>query len=228
MRLSYFSLFSKLTRCVFSEHGHSHGGHSHSHGPEPVQAHLEPVTPFLDTPDTRRNSFGSAMYGHPVATRASIAQVANDIRARSPSPERRPVISEATEATVLLHDHDEDGAEHSHSHANDSHGHTSDDAHAHTHTTPKAGSMNMESLILHVLGDALGNVGVIATGLIIWLTEWRFKYYCDPVISLVITAIIFSTALPLVRSTSLIMLQGVPSSIDAVEVSSSFFTLGFG
>jgi zinc transporter 1 len=57
--------------------------------------------------------------------------------------------------------------------------------------------MNMKALLLHVLGDALGNVGVIATGLVIWLTSWNFKYYCDPVISLVITAIIFHSALPL-------------------------------
>ena len=65
--------------------------------------------------------------------------------------------------------------------------------HRHTH----GGSMNMKALLLHVLGDALGNVGVIATGLIIWLTSWSFKYYCDPIISLIITAIIFHSALPL-------------------------------
>ena len=57
--------------------------------------------------------------------------------------------------------------------------------------------MNMRALVLHVLGDALGNVGVIATGLIIWKSTWAFKYYCDPIISLIITVIIFSSALPL-------------------------------
>lgn len=57
--------------------------------------------------------------------------------------------------------------------------------------------MNMHALLLHVLGDALGNVGVILTGLIIWKTTWEYKYYCDPVISLIITIIIFSSALPL-------------------------------
>lgn len=67
--------------------------------------------------------------------------------------------------------------------------------HGHSHSA--SGSMNMRALLLHVLGDALGNVGVIATGLIIWLTSWSFKYYCDPVISLIITVIIFSSALPL-------------------------------
>jgi len=80
------------------------------------------------------------------------------------------------------------------------------------------GSMNMKALLLHVLGDALGNVGVIATGLIIWLTSWSFKYYFDPLISLVITVIIFSSALPLVRSTSFILLQGVPSDVSLEDV----------
>lgn len=90
------------------------------------------------------------------------------------------------------HDHDHDHGKskpHSHGHG---HGHGHSHGHGHGH-----GSMNMRALVLHVLGDALGNVGVIATGLIIWLSDWRGKYYCDPVISLVITVIIFSSALPL-------------------------------
>jgi zinc transporter 1 len=70
-------------------------------------------------------------------------------------------------------------------------------AHGHSHSHSHGGSMNMRALVLHVLGDALGNVGVIATGLIIWLTSWSFKYYCDPIISLIITAIICHSALPL-------------------------------
>ncbi|KDR76836.1 hypothetical protein GALMADRAFT_30373, partial [Galerina marginata CBS 339.88] len=81
-----------------------------------------------------------------------------------------------------------------------------------------AKSMNMQALILHVIGDALGNVGVIATGLIIWKTNWSFKYYCDPVISLFITLIIFSTAMPLVKRTSFILLQGVPTTVSLDEV----------
>ncbi|KAF4623470.1 hypothetical protein D9613_001874 [Agrocybe pediades] len=104
------------------------------------------------------------------------------------------------------HEHDD---EHGHSH-----GHDRGNAHSH-------GSMNMRALVLHVLGDALGNVGVIATGLIIWLTTWKYKYYCDPVISLIITMIIFSSALPLVRSASFILLQGVPSNVSLDEVRDS-------
>jgi len=96
------------------------------------------------------------------------------------------------------------------------HGHV----HRHAH-----GSMNMQALMLHVLGDALGNVGVIATGLVIWLTTWQYKFYFDPVISLVITAIIFSSALPLVRSASFILLQGVPPTISLDEVRESILNV---
>ena len=71
------------------------------------------------------------------------------------------------------------------------------ESHDHLQSRSHGGSMNMKALLLHVIGDALGNVGVIATGLIIWLTSWSFKYYCDPIISLVITIIICHSALPL-------------------------------
>jgi len=157
----------------------------------------------------------SSLYGHPAATRASLVQTAQDIAARSPSPPPRnsfsarfsldaepspyhlnasnlvdipqplPSPDPIAEDTPLLdsdtsHPHHEESHDHHHSH------------HGHSH-----GSMNMRALLLHVLGDALGNVGVIATGLIIWKSDWQYKYYCDPVISLIITVIIFSSALPL-------------------------------
>jgi zinc transporter 1 len=171
-----------------------------------------------------RSPSDSSLYGHPAATRASLVQTAHEIAlARSPSPSRRgrdhlnsrrsldvdgphggqsatvAATSEQSddttafpavmfnEDTPLLHD--------GHSHSRDSSVNYSQ-SRGHSH----AGSMNMRALVLHVLGDALGNVGVIATGLVIWLTSWSFKYYFDPIISLVITVIIFSSALPLGKS----------------------------
>lgn len=146
------------------------------------------------------------MYGHPAATRASLVQTAHDMAVGSPSanlarqtPTSRPRASSNfsadpnfTEGTPLLDERLETGHYHTGSKvstpaAQNGHGH------GHSH----AGSMNMQALVLHVLGDALGNVGVIATGLVIWLTNWQYKYYFDPTISLVITVIIFSSALPL-------------------------------
>ncbi|CAE6425309.1 unnamed protein product [Rhizoctonia solani] len=112
--------------------------------------------------------------------------------------------------TPYTHDHDDHDHDYDH---NEDHGHSHGHGHGHGHGHSH-GSMNMRALVLHVLGDALGNVGVIATGLIIWLSDWKFKYYCDPTISLVITVIIFSSALPLVKSTSSILLQAVPPSLS--------------
>jgi solute carrier family 30 (zinc transporter), member 1 len=96
----------------------------------------------------------------------------------------------------------------------------------HNHAKPKQPgegghshqNLNMRGVFLHVLGDALGNIGVIATALFIWLTDFSWRFYSDPVISLVITAIIFSSALPLVKSASLILLQGVPRGISLDDV----------
>ncbi|KAH7104585.1 cation efflux protein [Auriculariales sp. MPI-PUGE-AT-0066] len=96
---------------------------------------------------------------------------------------------------------------HSHDHAH-SHG-----GHGHSH-----GSMNMRALLLHVMGDALGNVGVIATGLVILLVKADWALYFDPGISLLISIIIFSSAWPLVKSTSIILLQGVPSHVSLNDV----------
>jgi len=95
------------------------------------------------------------------------------------------------ETDPLIHREDAEGGE------GHDRGKSLEGAHDHGHGH---GSMNMKAILLHVLGDALGNVGVIATGLIIWQTTWSFKYYFDPVISLVITMIIFSSAMPLGKS----------------------------
>jgi zinc transporter 1 len=80
------------------------------------------------------------------------------------------------------------------------------------------GDMGMNAMILHVLGDALGNVGVIITALVIWLTDWKYKLYTDPFVSLFITVIILRSALPLTFATSKILLQATPDYIDINEL----------
>lgn len=95
----------------------------------------------------------------------------------------------------------------------------------HYHAQPKkkdnsssGKSLNMQGVFLHVMGDALGNIGVMATAIFIWKTDFTWRFYMDPVISLVITMIIFSSALPLTKNASSILLQAVPQSVDAEEV----------
>lgn len=82
----------------------------------------------------------------------------------------------------------------------------------------KKKSMNMEGVFLHVLGDALGNVGVIITALFIWKTDYSWRFYSDPVVSLVITLIIFSSALPLCRKACKILLQASPNDLNTSAI----------
>lgn len=86
-------------------------------------------------------------------------------------------------------------------------------SHGHNH-----GDMGMNAMILHVIGDMLGNVGVIVTALIIWLTDWPGKYYADPAVSLFITIIILRSALPLTSASAKILLQATPDHIDVNDV----------
>lgn len=90
--------------------------------------------------------------------------------------------------------------------------------HGHSHGGGHDGEMNMRGVFLHVLGDALGNVGVIASGLFILLTSYSWRFYTDPLISFAITVIIFTSALPLVKSASFILLQGVPTTVPLETV----------
>ena len=81
------------------------------------------------------------------------------------------------------------------------------------------GDLNMRGVFLHVMGDALGNIGVIASALFIWLTPFWWRFYTDPAISLIITVIILGSAIPLCKAASRILLQAVPEhlSIDDIK-----------
>lgn len=89
----------------------------------------------------------------------------------------------------------------------------------------KQRSMNMHGVFLHVLGDALGNVGVIATALFIWKTDYSWRFYFDPAVSLLISLIIFSSAIPLSLNASKILLQATPSNVSAEDVRRDILTL---
>ncbi|XP_039294800.1 zinc transporter 1 isoform X2 [Nilaparvata lugens] len=82
-----------------------------------------------------------------------------------------------------------------------------------------AAQMNMRGVFLHVLADALGSVIVIISALVVWLTDWRFKYYMDPALSIVMVVLILRSVWPLLQESALILLQTVPTHIqvDAIQ-----------
>ncbi|KAJ1990210.1 Zinc resistance conferring protein [Dimargaris cristalligena] len=94
--------------------------------------------------------------------------------------------------------------------------------HSHDHGKAEShgGRLNMRGVFLHVLGDALANLAVIATALIIWLSDSPYRFYFDPAISIVINTVIVYFTLPLVKSASYILLQSVPHTVSIHRVRS--------
>ncbi|CAI6365843.1 unnamed protein product [Macrosiphum euphorbiae] len=88
----------------------------------------------------------------------------------------------------------------------------------HTHES-SAGHMNMRGVFLHLLADALGSVIVIVSALIVWLTDWKYRDYIDPALSLLMVIIILHSVWPLLQESALILLQTVPTHIqvDAIQ-----------
>ncbi|KAF2400402.1 zinc/cadmium resistance protein-like protein [Trichodelitschia bisporula] len=93
-------------------------------------------------------------------------------------------------------------------------------AHGHSH-----GDLNMRGVFLHVMGDALGNIGVIVSALFIWKTTYSWRSYADPVVSLVITIIILCSALPLCKAASRILLQAVPAGLNIADIKADIAAL---
>jgi cobalt-zinc-cadmium efflux system protein len=68
-------------------------------------------------------------------------------------------------------------------------------------------TLNSRAALLHVLGDALGSVAAIAAGLVIVATGWT---PIDPLLSLLVAALILVSALRLLREAVHVLMEGVP------------------
>jgi len=88
-------------------------------------------------------------------------------------------------------------------------------------------SLNMRGAFLHVLGDALGSVGVILSAVVIKWSGWQYANYMDPAVSMLIAGIIALTTLRLFKKTSSILLHVVPPSISISKIRRDISNLSF-
>lgn len=73
------------------------------------------------------------------------------------------------------------------------------------------GSLNLRGAYLHVLGDLLGSGGALVAGAIVWTTGWT---PADAIVSLVIAALILTSAWRLVREATDVLLEATPPHVD--------------
>ncbi|QDR79882.1 cation diffusion facilitator family transporter [Sporomusa termitida] len=83
-------------------------------------------------------------------------------------------------------------------------------------------SINLRSAYLHILGDALGSVGAIIAGLLMYFFSW---YWADPVISVIVALLILRSAWVVINESVNILLEGTPPTINWEEVKESLRTI---
>lgn len=79
------------------------------------------------------------------------------------------------------------------------------------------GDLNRRSAYIHMLGDAAVSGGVLLSGLLIVFTGWSLL---DPLVSLVIVAVILVSTWRLLRDSLTLSLDGVPASVNSSAVMS--------
>jgi len=76
-------------------------------------------------------------------------------------------------------------------------------------------NLNVRGAFLHILSDALGSLGAIASGLAIWAFGWT---WADPAASLLISVLILNAAWRLVREAVDVLMEAAPGHVDVVEI----------
>ncbi|KAF7969509.1 hypothetical protein HWV62_27216 [Athelia sp. TMB] len=82
-----------------------------------------------------------------------------------------------------------------------------------------------QPLFIHLLGDAINNIGVIAAALVMWRTRSPARFYADPAVSLIISLIIFASAIPLTMRSGRILLEASPIHIDLNHITADLLSL---
>jgi cobalt-zinc-cadmium efflux system protein len=79
-------------------------------------------------------------------------------------------------------------------------------------------TLNVRAALLHVLGDLLGSVAALLSGVVIYFTGWTA---IDPLLSFFICALILISSLRLLREVLHVIMEGVPRYLDLREVGST-------
>ena len=84
------------------------------------------------------------------------------------------------------------------------------------------GDLNVKSAFLHLAADALVTAGVVAAGIVIWVTGWL---WLDPLVSLVVSVVIVFGTWGLLKSAIGLALDAVPEGLDIAAVRAHLLAL---
>lgn len=78
-----------------------------------------------------------------------------------------------------------------------------------------SGDVNIRSVFVHMLGDTISTAAVIVGGALI---AWTHAQWIDPLLSLIIAALILWSSAGILRETLHILLEGTPHSVNMEEI----------
>ena len=81
--------------------------------------------------------------------------------------------------------------------------------------------LNLRAAYVHLVGDALGSLGVIVTGIVIVTTGWR---YADPLMGVLIGVYLVVSSWGVLRESTLVLLEATPRGLDAEEIGRAILT----
>ncbi|PSS18347.1 hypothetical protein M430DRAFT_101620 [Amorphotheca resinae ATCC 22711] len=92
--------------------------------------------------------------------------------------------------------------------------------HRHTvaETRGKDHDLGLMGVLVHLVGDAINNIGVIIAAAVIWKAKYEGRFYADPGVSMGIAIMILLSALPLVKNSGTILLESVPLGVNLADV----------
>ena len=76
-------------------------------------------------------------------------------------------------------------------------------------------SLNMRGAWLHLIADAMGSVGALIAGALIWM--WGLNW-ADPVASVLIGLLVLASSWSLLKESVAVLMEGAPAHIDVDEV----------
>lgn len=76
-------------------------------------------------------------------------------------------------------------------------------------------SLNVRGAWLHVLGDTLGSLGAMTSGVLIWAFGW---HWADPLASVLIGGLILVSSWRLLQETVAILMEGTPAHLDVAAI----------
>ena len=75
--------------------------------------------------------------------------------------------------------------------------------------------LNLRSAFLHLVGDAFTSLGVMLSGLIVYLSGWN---YADAIVSILVSLWIGREAVAIAKSTVNVLMEGTPEGVEFAEV----------